>query len=84
VSQCTTETLFQDLLKSDQTRSAASLVGAKRTAKELEEYMDNFLKVHGLMMTVNEFYDWRDGADFYRTKNVQIRRKGAGKTDKRD
>jgi hypothetical protein len=59
VSQCKTETLFEDLLGSK--GRAKTQTGPKHTSSDLVKFVDNFLKVHGLGMTMNEYYEWRKG-----------------------
>ena len=59
VSQCETETLFEDLLGSK--GRAKAQTGPKHTNSDLVKFVDNFLKVHGLGMTMKEYYEWRKG-----------------------
>jgi hypothetical protein len=56
VSQCSTETLLEDLFVID---PSAAKGGYIHTNKELVEFIDQFLKDSGLEMTVNQFYAWR-------------------------
>ena len=56
VSQCSTDTLFEDVFVIDPSVASA---GAIHTSKELVKFTDRFLKDSGLEMTVNQFYKWR-------------------------
>jgi hypothetical protein len=65
VSQCSAETLFEDLLVHEEKRDSGSQKGPKHTATQLEKFIDNFLKEHGMKMTVREFHEWKASAKQY-------------------
>ena len=70
VSQCCTETLFEDLLLSKEMATAAQ-TGPKHTASELVKFVDNYLKLHSLDMTMKEYLKWRkEGHQYARKKPV--------------
>jgi hypothetical protein len=56
VKQCSAETLFEDLL-GGKVRSRHEL--KKNTNLDLINFVDNFLKQHGLTMSTKQFYKWR-------------------------
>ena len=67
VSQCCTETLFEDLLQSEKMEKSAS-TAPKHTASELVKFVDNFLKEHGLDMSMKEYLKWRKEGQLYARK----------------
>jgi hypothetical protein len=55
VLQCSTNSLFADLLQKDKLATQAPT----HTATELVKFVDNFLKEHGLNMSTKEYAKWR-------------------------
>jgi hypothetical protein len=61
VCKCSAETLFEDLLVvSEKQRGSAAQKGPKHTATQLEKFIDNFLEINGLDMTVRQFRKWKE------------------------
>jgi hypothetical protein len=57
MSQCNTETLFEDLLQSEERAKAQTR--PKHNKSDLIKFVDNFLKVHGMpMTTMKQYYEW--------------------------
>ena len=73
VSQCSAETLFEDVLVvPEEKRGSAAQKGPKHTATQLEAFIDKFLNMHGLKMTVREFHKWKKGAKIYARNKQQM------------
>jgi hypothetical protein len=73
VKQCSTATLFEDILRSEE-RAHAEAVHA-HTEKDLLQHVDNYLKAVGLKMTTKEFDKWTKTVDNYaRSQNKKTDR----------
>jgi hypothetical protein len=75
VSQCSVETLFEDLIACPEKRTTAVQKVRKHTATQLEAFIDNFLKAYGLKMTVREFQKWKESTKEYATTKQMDRKK---------
>jgi hypothetical protein len=74
VSNCSTETLFQDLFQvEDQVEEEVeeSAPEAKHTESQLVMFVDNYLMSKGYKMTFGEYHEWRRaGFQFIKSKPV--------------
>jgi hypothetical protein len=83
VSQCKTDTLFEDLLVSEE-RATAAQTGPKHTDSELSKFVDNYLKLHGLKMTLKQYFNWREKCEQYaRMKPVHKKQWNSEEKNKR-
>jgi hypothetical protein len=80
VSQCKTETLFEDLLKSEE-RAKKAQTGPKHKESDLIKSVDNFLKVHGLSMTVKDYYKWYKDCQQLLFKKQPVNKRGENKEE---
>jgi hypothetical protein len=71
VSQCETETLFCDLLRSKEKKTPRH----KPSESDLLEHVDNFFNIHGFQMTTKEFFKWRQGVEELRKQKSGSKRK---------
>ena len=86
VSNCSTETLFQDLFKvqeeeNDEEKESAS--AGKHTESQLRMFVDNYLKSNGYKMTFDEYHKWRR-AGFQFIKSKPVLKKEWNEDEKKD
>ena len=60
VSQCSTETLFADVLSQLDNKNSSAGRGLQHNAKDLVKFVDKFLQEQNMSMTLKGFCDWRD------------------------
>jgi hypothetical protein len=60
VSQCSTETLFEDLFKCEETRATLAKTGPTATSNDLIKYMNKFLQNQDLTMTMRQYVTWKE------------------------
>ena len=82
VSNCSTETLFQDIFEVDPKGKESASVG-QHTESQLRMYVDNYLISKGYKMTFDKYHQWRkQGFQFIQSKPKMKKQWTAG--EKRD
>ena len=60
VSQCSTETLFADMLSELDDSNSSAQRGLQHNASDLVKFVDKFLHEQNLPLTLKEFCGWRE------------------------
>jgi hypothetical protein len=80
VSQCKSETLFDDLLQGE--GRVKALTHSKPMESDLIKFVDNFSKVYGLQMTMRQYFKWLQGVQQF-AREKPVNRKEWSKEEKK-